>query len=352
MGVLTIPAGARGFDALGDPVPLGDAHYWQFRTFYICQGNLTQLSNKITEHNLGTGSTRIARHLEAGMGVLLNYESAGDRWKTGANGGSSDGFWSRDICNRLGYPDGLPVPVSSWDSEIRPRLWDASSRTFYWGPVDQRAIDYGRAFRDGLGDRWTFGPYGGTPIMHALADISALGWQAMASSWSLGGSYPRAVVHVKQRRPTPGEIARYPYVGTPAGWSLDANDALLPFPAWSNVDAPAPPPVLPVPPIPTPTPVTTDSIFLPFGGDVLKAIGIYRVNGEPVLMAKLYDGGYKVAVFGDTALQEVAAAQNLSQLDGRDVSNHVIVDDPIMWRALGPVAGPRPDGFDAYGLPV
>jgi hypothetical protein len=125
----------------------------------------------------------------------------------------------------LGYPTDLPILVS-FDTEVRAG-----------GQVRPEVIAYGREFAAAC-HPYPIGIYGGTPIMHELADLNRLGWRAMASSWS-SGSWPDAVVHWRQRRPNLVEQQRTPYVGTPAGWSLDVNDAVLPFPAWSNtIEAP------------------------------------------------------------------------------------------------------------------
>jgi hypothetical protein len=256
LGRMTIPAGARGFDALGDPTDPArlSRDGWRFRTFYICQGNVTRLDGqKITEGTVESGLQRISAHINAGLGVLLNHEAASDRWTYGNAGGQADGRWSAGICATLGYPDGLPV-IASWDTNVTARTLDT-------------AVAYGKGFAEGLGGRWPIGVYGENSIIRALeiAEVSVLGWNVMASSWDLEPA-AHATIHCQQRRPTAAEVARYPYVKNGSGgWTLDADDALLPFDAWGVVAAPAPtpapPPPAPKPPAPAPAPAPSPGGF-------------------------------------------------------------------------------------------
>ncbi len=215
--VATIPAGSRGFDALGDPAPPGELvpTGWLFRTFYIAQSS--SYSTKITDATIANGRARVQAHLAAGVGVLINYESSAERPLKGGGQGRIDGAWSLSMCTRLTYPTSLPILVSV----------DIESRA--GGKVRPEVEAYVREFARACAP-YPIGIYGGTPILHACADINRLGWQAMAASWS-SGSWPQAVVHVKQRRPTVAETAAQPWANRQ---TIDANDTLRPCPVWSQ----------------------------------------------------------------------------------------------------------------------
>jgi hypothetical protein len=224
-----IQPGALGFDSLNDPAPPAQlaADGISFRTIYMAQRSA--YPGKITDADKAAGyeKQRILDHVNAGVGVLLNFESSADRWTGGAGAGGIDGAWSRRVCEALDYPDGLPVLIS-YDTDI-------SAVTL------PTAIAYGVAFNDALGGRWPIGVYGEHSIMKALDDLGVceLCWHVMAHFWD-GAPAGRAVVHVEQRRPTPAETARMPYFTKTA---LDANDAVRPFAVWlPHADPPPPPP--------------------------------------------------------------------------------------------------------------
>jgi hypothetical protein len=238
-GPVTIPAGARGFDAIGDPV---DPHQavregWTFRTFYICQPGATKLAGKITAATQAA-KDRIQRHIDAGMGVILNYESSQTRWRGGYQQGLADGKWSADLCRQLGYPPSLAV-LASWDEDITAATLPT-------------ALQYGAGFDDGLGDRATLGCYGEESIIGALGARCTLGWLVMATFWNKAPVTVGEVVHLRQRRPTPAEVAASMWTRDGAGnWTIDANTALLPFQAWGHpihLDPVPTPPPSPVPP--------------------------------------------------------------------------------------------------------
>lgn len=235
-----IQPGALGFDSLNDPAPPARlaADGVKFRTFYIAQRSA--YPGKITDADAGYEQDRIRAHIDAGVGVLLNFEAAADRWTGGASAGATDGAWSRKVCTALGYPDGLPVLIS-YDTDI-------SAATL------PTAVAYGVAFDGTLGARWPIGVYGEQSIMAALdgLGICKMCWHVMAHSWdnAPGG---RAPIHVEQRRPTAAETARMPYFTRSA---LDANDAVRPFPVW--LPHPDPPPPPPGPPVVHPTPIPMD----------------------------------------------------------------------------------------------
>lgn len=342
--------GTRAFDAIGEPAPCPrlKADGWSGRTFYICQSNLTQIAGKITELSVAVGRMRVQACHDADMWVLLNYEASNVRWAGGAAAGRIDGTFSGELATSLGYPQGLAILVA-FDTDTRDKH----------GQVLPAALDYGNAFADALRPYgYTFGAYGGTPLLHALADVSFLNWQAISPAWSPPGAIGSTTVHMRQRRPTSAEVLAMPYTRpTPTTWSLDANDCLAGFLAWTSTPTPAPPPPPPPaptpaptpapPPAPTPQPETDD--------DMLSAIAVYQTGGTPRLIAGLYSGGYKVPF--DLAM--VGHAQDLARLSGRDLSNHVIVnDDPDMWRTFGPVLdGVYPPGidaatFDRFGVPL
>lgn len=317
-GRTTIPAGARGFDALGD---IADPNRlvrdgWRFRTYYISQRS--NYSTKITDATRRTARARIQPVLDAGLGVLLNYEAAIDRWRTGFVGGKADGEWSRQLCADLGYPRGLPVVVS----------YDEETRTS-GGQVSSVAIAYGEAFADALNPGWTFGIYGGTPIMHELAHRCECGMQAMASSWSLG-NWPAAVVHLKQRRPTAAETAAMPYATRN---TLDVDVTTRPVEMWGLIDSfpepvPVPPSPTPPPPKPTPPPVPHPT---PKDDDIVFA-GFWQFEGQPNVYA-VYSNCEKVFVADPDMLSSLQA---LAQLSGKSPDVNV-TNDAALWRALGPV---------------
>src|SRR5881394_3674958 len=131
LGRMTIPAGARGFDALGDPsdpTRLG-RDGWRFRTFYCAPRS--QYSTKITDANRDTTARqRINAHIGAGLGVLLNFETSNDRPTSGRDGGRADGAWTRGLCEDLGYPEGVPLLVS-FDYETRVNGWPSGDAVAY-----------------------------------------------------------------------------------------------------------------------------------------------------------------------------------------------------------------------------
>lgn len=273
-----IPAGSRGYDALGDPASaaemLGDG--WMFRTFYIAQSS--SMSTKITNSTWRQGLVRIGEHLAAGMGVLLNYESSTTRSLQGGAVGKADGAWSKFMCQQLGYPTSLPILVS-FDTDTRLN-----------GRVRPEAIAYGREFAAACAP-YPIGIYGGTPIMHELADINTLGWKAMASSWSTG-FWPRAVWHWQQRRPTTTEQLDYPYVRTPSGWALDVNVATKPFSAWGHEPTPSQPVEKPRPPGHTDPPGgdLMMTLFQPFDANA-QFIGMTDQHGVAQFIEWTGDGG-------------------------------------------------------------
>lgn len=214
----TIEAGARGFDALGDPAPpdVMARDGWRFRTFYITPTRNAAPSGKINLANVADGRGRIADYHAAGIAVLLNFEQEAEGWQGGAVEGRADGATARQIAEALGYPTDMPILVS-WDTGITAETMP-TAEAYGWGFASTCAP-------------YPIGVYGGTPIIQRLEVISRLGWKAIASSWS--PPQVRATVHWRQRRPSPTEIAEMPYVrGTDGRWRLDVNDVWLDFNAW------------------------------------------------------------------------------------------------------------------------
>jgi hypothetical protein len=61
----------------------------------------------------------------------------------------------------------------------------------------------------------------------------------------------------------------------------------------------------------------------------------------------VYSGGYKTWIPDNDAL---VAKQALCTINGV-MSDVQVTSDAAMFRAFGPIFGPRPGGFDEYGLP-
>jgi hypothetical protein len=287
--VALIPAGTRGFDALGDPASPAQlvADGWVFRTFYIAQSS--SYSTKITDATRHLAPARIRRHLDAGLAVLLNYERNADRWLGGMTAGDIDGRWSRQLAVELGYPTDCPILVS-FDTDV-------SATTL---PV---ARAYGEAFAAACRP-WPVGVYGERSIIKALSNV--LGWLPMATAWSTSPSAPDAVVHWRQRRPTAAETVLMPYATAQA---LDVNVAALEFPAWSTV-AHAAPDTLEVPMLQ----FDYNGMILAYDGVVVRRVVSGRVANltgiKPVDRQVVLDLVNECAVFGPSPFSGIAGHED------------------------------------------
>jgi hypothetical protein len=93
-----------------------------------------------------------------------------------------------------------------------------------------------------------------------------------------------------------------------------------------------------VPPTPTPPDNGDDMAY------ACEGIWILNDNGP---VCAVYSGGYKTWIFNNDVL---VAKQSLCVINGVDSSVQV-TSDPAMFAAFGPIIGPRPQGWDEWGLP-
>lgn len=100
----------------------------------------------------------------------------------------------------------------------------------------------------------------------------------------------------------------------------------------------------------TPEPIAPDNgneIDMAYACEGIWVLG--DANGTPYGMTvAVYSGGYKTWIPNDKTL---AAKQNLCALNGVDGTTRV-QQDCEMWNAFGPLVGPVPNGYDAFGVPI
>jgi len=73
--------------------------------------------------------------------------------------------------------------------------------------------------------------------------------------------------------------------------------------------------------------------------------GIWQLTSAPALFA-IYTGGYKVWIKDSATLK---GYRSLAAINGHDPTTHNTTD-VALFRALGPIVGPIPSGYDEYGL--
>lgn len=302
-GTRTIPIGALVFDALGDPAPVARmiADGWAARTVYIApsSGN----PGKITDANRAGARDRLTGYLNGGLGVILNYEASGQEWTRGRAPGFDAGRWAAELAAEVGYPSTVAV-LTSLDSNVTTATLPA-------------ALAYADGFHEGLDGAQPLGVYAERSVIFGLGELCVLGWATEATAWDHDNPAPLAHVHLQQRRPTTAEIRRMPYTRpTPTTWSLDANDVLDSFAAWSLVDDPTPPPPPPPPPpivVPPAQKVATVNLDLPYlteGMPNNNAVGTCQL-----LLNVLSGAGLKIDNnYGPVTAGKVEAYQRFCQL--------------------------------------
>jgi hypothetical protein len=118
----------------------------------------------------------------AGIGVVLNWETAADRMKAGYGAGVADATAALSVARFLSVPDSRPIYFSA--------DWDATE-------ADQTAIDaylIGAAFVLGVA---RVGVYGSFYVCQRALDNGTATWAWQAAAWSGGQVEPRA--HIYQR---------------------------------------------------------------------------------------------------------------------------------------------------------
>jgi hypothetical protein len=114
--------------------------------------------------------------IAGGITVTLNWEVSATAWHGGLQLGRDHGARARAMARALGHPDSRAIPVSI----------DSGDQIVNGNQPHPLALDYVQGFAERGG-----GPgavYGGLIVIEAcLREGTALwGWQAAASSWSLG----------------------------------------------------------------------------------------------------------------------------------------------------------------------
>lgn len=118
----------------------------------------------------------------AGIGVVLNFETAADRMLAGYNAGRADASTADNVARNLGVPSNRPIFFSA--------DWDAS-------PAQQATIDsYLAGVASVIGLART-GIYGSYYVCQRCLDNQTAMWAWQAAAWSGGQIEPRA--HIYQR---------------------------------------------------------------------------------------------------------------------------------------------------------
>lgn len=143
-------------------------------------------------------ATEAAALHAAGLAIVANFESTGDRASTaGAAGGAADGNDARMAMNALGFPVGSVCYVTVQDTGLSPTVYTAIAT-------------YLTSFRSGLGANYRVGIYCGSMLRAWLALHGFRGipfWQSAALSWSGGVWDPTAAIQQRGAGNIPGTDA-------------------------------------------------------------------------------------------------------------------------------------------------
>lgn len=123
-------------------------------------------------------ATELAALHEAGISVVLNWETTADFTLGGASRGMVDARSARAQANALGAPGSIPIYYSA--------DFDVTSSQI------ATVLDYLHGAADAEGSKSLVGVYGGYAVVKAAIDAGFLGWQTYA--WSGGQWDPRAVI--------------------------------------------------------------------------------------------------------------------------------------------------------------
>lgn len=195
--IVMLPVGAKGVDYLHPAV--NHTPQWMVENGYSFACRYVARTSRIGKI---VTSAEVHQLHAAGIAVLLTYEGSANDVFGGAQAGAANGVFAKSFAQKLGYPLGLPVFAAA-DTDV------TSSNL-------GQAVAYMRAFHDAV-QPYTLGIYGDTLLLAALADLSPVGWEPQARSWS--PKEPTGTVHIQQQA-----------LNKEA--SVDANLVLVSVPAW------------------------------------------------------------------------------------------------------------------------
>jgi len=113
--------------------------------------------------------------VNAGIGVVLNWEYDSHDWLSGATGGTSHGREAVRQARLLGYPTGSVI-IGSADFDMTLSQWNSSGRSY--------ATAFAKAITDG---GYRPGVYGPWDVLTWCTGLMAAFWQAgMSTAWSGG----------------------------------------------------------------------------------------------------------------------------------------------------------------------
>lgn len=176
----------------------------------------------------------------AGVPVVLNWESTGRSWRDGYSQGHADGAEARRQARALGHPDTRPI-IQSIDENVDPSL-------------TQSAIDYQRGFNDG-GGCGPQGIYSTAFVIEALfrEGLISVAWQTNARGWyGNGPDSPEAAILQRTSHSFPSFPSN----------SYDESDVVRSDWGQNPVPAVAPlnPPEPATQPVPKPTIITGGTV--------------------------------------------------------------------------------------------